>query len=37
MTEPERAEPQSQPDNEQLWKLTIDVEAEVIPGEPEED
>lgn len=33
MTDPE---PQPQPRNEQLWKLTIDVEAEVIPGDPEE-
>ena len=37
--QPEQPEPQSgeQPTNEQLWKLTIQAEAEVIPGDPEED
>lgn len=33
MTEPDEQPRQT---NEQLWKLTIDVEAEVIPGDPEE-
>lgn len=37
MTEPE-PQPDEQPDeNVQVWKLTVDVEAEVIPGDPEED